>query len=471
MKLTRRSLASFVSITFLYGSFVRPSSVFAQQLMTRHNATSPDGKKMLRLYAKAVTSMKQKSASGSPDSWIFQWYIHAVNSSTSKSSEIQRLYPNQNDPNRLLADMLWSTCQAHLPGTVQAHFLPWHRAYLIVFEEIVRKECGDPTFTLPYWDYTEDDIIPEEFRMPGDPEFSELFVSNRNVTVNDGAPISSLSGVSREEILNLAAMDETAYSGSSDGASLGFCANIDSQLHGFVHGLVGDVTNMGRVPTAANDPVFWLHHCSIDRIWAGWNALGWVNPNDNAWASSKHHFADAVGNQLSFTNGAVSDTSLLGYKYDSLPIPLLTASSSAVTTAAAPEVEILAASQAAISLGSEDINVRLVRPATAAAGDISGKPASADVKRILSLEGLTTKVQPGVLYNIFAKRKESNLPVYLGSISFFDTENKSVTLLIDVTEKVNKYDDIDPLSYTIVPGGKPATDASMSINSIRLLEK
>jgi tyrosinase len=28
--------------------------------------------------------------------------------------------------------------------------------------------------------------------------------------------------------------------------------------------------SMGRVPTAAFDPVFWAHHCNIDRIWAIW---------------------------------------------------------------------------------------------------------------------------------------------------------------------------------------------------------
>lgn len=38
--------------------------------------------------------------------------------------------------------------------------------------------------------------------------------------------------------------------------------------HGGLHVWVGG--DMGRVPTAAYDPIFWLHHCNIDRLWYEW---------------------------------------------------------------------------------------------------------------------------------------------------------------------------------------------------------
>ena len=41
-----------------------------------------------------------------------------------------------------------------------------------------------------------------------------------------------------------------------------------SQMHNGIHVWIGG--QMGRVPTAPNDPVFWLHHCNIDRLWAIW---------------------------------------------------------------------------------------------------------------------------------------------------------------------------------------------------------
>ena len=31
-------------------------------------------------------------------------------------------------------------------------FLPWHRAYLVMFERVCRQVSGDPDFALPYWD-------------------------------------------------------------------------------------------------------------------------------------------------------------------------------------------------------------------------------------------------------------------------------------------------------------------------------
>ncbi|KAF2464024.1 Di-copper centre-containing protein [Lindgomyces ingoldianus] len=43
------------------------------------------------------------------------------------------------------------------------------------------------------------------------------------------------------------------------------------QTHNLVHARVGG--NMGRVPGAAFDPIFWLHHANIDRLLAIWQAM------------------------------------------------------------------------------------------------------------------------------------------------------------------------------------------------------
>ncbi|WP_260288870.1 tyrosinase family protein [Peribacillus aracenensis] len=42
-------------------------------------------------------------------------------------------------------------------------------------------------------------------------------------------------------------------------------------LHNLVHGWVGG--HMGSVPVSPNDPVFFLHHANVDRIWAMWKIL------------------------------------------------------------------------------------------------------------------------------------------------------------------------------------------------------
>jgi tyrosinase len=55
--------------------------------------------------------------------------------------------------------------------------------------------------------------------------------------------------------------------------SYGSLENTHDNIHGLIGGSGG---HMGRLAVSAFDPVFWLHHCNIDRLWAIWQAL---NPN------------------------------------------------------------------------------------------------------------------------------------------------------------------------------------------------
>ena len=43
------------------------------------------------------------------------------------------------------------------------YFLPWHRAYLVELENIIRSLTQDPTFAMPYWDWTALPKLPEAF--------------------------------------------------------------------------------------------------------------------------------------------------------------------------------------------------------------------------------------------------------------------------------------------------------------------
>ena len=42
-------------------------------------------------------------------------------------------------------------------------FLPWHRAYLLYFEQIRRELTGEASFALPYWNWTCQRQIPAPF--------------------------------------------------------------------------------------------------------------------------------------------------------------------------------------------------------------------------------------------------------------------------------------------------------------------
>lgn len=48
--------------------------------------------------------------------------------------------------------------------------------------------------------------------------------------------------------------------------STGFRPNLEANLHNQVHTWVGG--DMGPF-SSPNDPVFFLHHCNVDRIWEG----------------------------------------------------------------------------------------------------------------------------------------------------------------------------------------------------------
>jgi hypothetical protein len=208
---------------------------------------------------------------------------------------------------------MWDGCQAHADNEDENFFLPWHRLFLMAFENIIRALTGQAAFTLPYWNYLDpaEAAIPAEFRMANDGTWGALYSPDRNASVNAGAPIGAPSDLTPE------VLSEASY--SPVGADQGFCANLDLGLHSTVHVGVGDASHgMGLIPGAANDPLFWLHHCNIDRLWASWNAAGNANPCDDAFIGKPFPFADANGDQVVFTVSQALSLQQAGYGYDVL---------------------------------------------------------------------------------------------------------------------------------------------------------
>lgn len=153
------------------------------------------------------------------------------------------------------------------------YFLPWHRAYLYFFERALRDQVRDAM--LPWWDWrvsaTRAARLPQPFvpktvnRKPNplaSAEVSPLALAQGGNRVpaqtvrNPGAPGSRpLPSVAQVR-------DVLALRDFSD-----FSAQVE-QLHNDVHVWVGG--HMGQIPYAAFDPIFWAHHCMIDRIWRLW---------------------------------------------------------------------------------------------------------------------------------------------------------------------------------------------------------
>ncbi|MGW4897152.1 tyrosinase MelC2 [Kitasatospora sp. NPDC004240] len=168
-------------------------------------------------------------------------------------------------------------------------FLPWHRKFLLQFEQAL--QAIDPAVTLPYWDWTADrstssSIWGADF-MGGNGRSSDGQVTTGPFAYSSGnwtlavRPDSrqflrrSLAGgvaqlptrTETDGVLAIAEYDAAPWNSTS----AGFRNNLEgwrgANLHNRVHVWVGGLMSSGMSP---NDPVFWLHHCFIDKLWSEW---------------------------------------------------------------------------------------------------------------------------------------------------------------------------------------------------------
>ncbi len=92
--------------------------------------------------------------------------------------------------------------------------------------------------------------------------------------------------------------------------------------HGSIHGAIGE--DMGAVPRSARDPIFWLHHANIDRLWAVWTNMGdgqRTLPAIQNWAKQDWKF-DAAGTMKLSAGGLTSSEADLKYRYD-ITVPII----------------------------------------------------------------------------------------------------------------------------------------------------
>jgi tyrosinase len=250
-------------------------------------------------YADAVAAMQAKPPDD-PTSWAYQAAIHG--------SHVAPPLPE------------WNQCRHG-----SWFFTLWHRMYLYFFERIVRAQViangGPPTWALPYWNYDGggENALPLGFREPSRPggAANPLFVADRNPGINAGAglpPSITSPGF---------ALGRPSYTGSSEfgggetsplGQFWSQTGRLEQTPHNDVHVTIGGL--MGHPDTAAQDPIFWLHHANIDRLWWLWQQ-DHADPSDSAWTKQAFGFMDAGGVPASLTGADVEDTvKQLDYTYD-----------------------------------------------------------------------------------------------------------------------------------------------------------
>ncbi|KAJ3050265.1 hypothetical protein HK102_012325 [Quaeritorhiza haematococci] len=150
-------------------------------------------------------------------------------------------------------------------------FLPWHRVFLRRFEQALQEI--NPDITLPWWDTGLDSQEPHKssilssqyFGSNGDP-FTHCVVDGAFANWNRSLPQEGClqrhfdGGSIVRPFYGPEALDQICRLDSYDA----FRRGIEGPAHARVHvGINGDMAQM----YSPNDPIFFLHHANIDRLW------------------------------------------------------------------------------------------------------------------------------------------------------------------------------------------------------------
>ena len=440
-------------------------------------------------YARAVRTMQARPASD-PTSWSFQAAIHGSFASP--------------------ANPLWNGCQH-----ASWFFLPWHRMYLFFFEKIVRAAViangGPADFALPYWNYDQAaprNTLPLPFRTPtlpdGTPNPLNLAPGLRDAGIAAGAELPPARTSSS------AALASTVFTGP-DGTTFGGSVSapvqfdggsglLELQPHNIIHVLVGGfrppaVTDcstalMTEPNCAALDPIFWLHHANIDRLWNNWLDAGGgrANPADAPWLNTRFSFADDNGATVQMSAADVVDSAAqLHYVYDDRPTITVPPP---IVVPVAPHAELIGATEDAVAV-AERVTVPLVIPD-------SNRTLFADVARratgvFLAVENIEAAHNPGLIFDVLLNQPEGADPEphRVGSFTLFGIERTNqlrhdhnaapgLRHMFDVGEVVNALAAVDlwnpdgitvtiePVPPLAPPGEPPRTIEEFAFEPVRI---
>lgn len=166
-------------------------------------------------------------------------------------------------------------------------FLPWHRTYLLDLER--QLQAIDASVSMHYWRFDE----------PAPNVFSRLFMGETRrslssasfVTLDPGNPLvgwvtDSVPGILRSATFNTlteAAPGQPGFEllNQAETLALGTAYPVFRGMEGTPHGAAHVSFNgwISSIPTAPKDPLFFMLHANVDRLWALWQ---WINLRTDA---------------------------------------------------------------------------------------------------------------------------------------------------------------------------------------------
>lgn len=364
-------------------------------------------------------------------------------------------------------------------------FLPWHRMYLTWFERIVRSaisgldEIDDDVkkiWALPYWDYSSAAIerrkLPRAFvdtRLPDGVTPNPLRVRGRNL--NDGSALTTTAVRLKDALAPTRFTGIGGFAGGRTGWNHFFDdpgaagGPLENSPHGAVHNQVGGL--MADFNTAALDPIFWLHHANVDRLWEVWRTMpGRSNTTETAWLTGVvFHFHDENGTPRTQTAQDVLETiDQLDYNYEDISAP--PQSEAVVIPTPEPDnpPELVGATDSALELSGEPAAVTF--GVFAPEGPVTESVAS-ETRAHLRLDDVTSAEPAGVTYQVYVNVPDGDPSTddahFVGLAAFFGVEQTAnpdnahggMRLVFDISELYQRLNEegrwSDAVTVTFLP--------------------
>lgn len=221
-------------------------------------------------------------------------------------------------------------------------FLPWHRYFLLLLEQRLQSYVSG--VVLPYWDWTDPagTVTVTSFLGPdGDPAsnyqvLQGYFAADAPGTGSNSTPspawwpasltgwrlhtaFGASSGPLRRRMQSpsalpsvvtiRSAMAKTTYPTFQVAVEAGTGTTPFHGLHNTLHGWFGPGSHMSSTVVSPFDPIFYLHHCNIDRLWAMWQMDGHASEYPIGGGNTHHHLTDPMYPWVGGASGYTSNYS------------------------------------------------------------------------------------------------------------------------------------------------------------------
>lgn len=187
------------------------------------------------------------------------------------------------------------------------HFLPWHRTYLLDLER--ELQAIDPAVSLHYWRFDEpapnvfsSDFMGATLQVPLFAPASDVdFVAGHPLSgwITDGVPGISRSAFFDTQTSAAPGLPSFGFPLLSQEATLALgdfytaFAQMEGSPHGAAH--VSFAGWVSDIETAAKDPLFFMLHANVDRLWALWQ---WFNRHTDPDDVNVYEGVDQDGRRL-----------------------------------------------------------------------------------------------------------------------------------------------------------------------------